>query len=96
MVPARELAELDLAAVVCLAADLVSGGIVALANDGAAVVVIGAALVGLDHDVAAVLQRSDVALELILVAVAGVDLRLGFHEVGGGGHGFFSDVFLEW
>jgi hypothetical protein len=86
LVAVREQTEMDLATMRRIAADFVAGGIVTLADDGAALRVIGVAQVGPHHDVAAILQRSDLAVELGCAAVGGVDLRPGLHEVGGGGH----------
>jgi len=65
-----------------IAADFVAGGIVTLADDGAALRVIGEAQVGPYHDVAAILQRSDLAVELGRAAVGGVDLRPGLQRWG--------------
>jgi len=76
-----------------LAADLVARGIVSLADNGRAVGVIGPALVRPDDDVTAIRQSRDVAIELRCKAVRGdrrvrrVDLRQGFHEARGSGHG---------
>ena len=85
LVAGREQAEIDLAAVGRVAADLVARGIVALADDRFAEGIVGQADVGPHHDIAAVVERGDLALEL-RAAVGGVDLRLGLHDVGGGGH----------
>ena len=80
LVPVRELAEID------LPAHLVAGGIVTLADDGLAMRVVGVAQVGPHYDVAAILQRSDLAFELVFAAIRGVDLRGGIPEPRGRGH----------